>query len=121
VAAGEQYRLFALQNSQDYRFIFMTSADELHAGLPLGDRPKATPPAPPSSTFRFLIDRVRECMDARVLAKGDAERMALQIWAHVHGLVSLRLSGQLSAVGDDQAFAALYRESVAGLLRGMRR
>jgi len=120
LATGEQYRLFAQENQQDYRFIFMTSADELHAGEPASERPKS-PPAAPSSTFRFLVDRVRECMDARVLAKGDAERVALQIWAHVHGLVSLRLSGQLSAVGDDAAFAALYRESVAGLLRGLRR
>lgn len=117
LATGEQYRLFAKENPQDYRFIFMTSTDELQAGQPASDRHKL-PPSAPGSTFRFLVDRVRECVEARVLSKGDAERVALQIWAHVHGLVSLRLSGQLSALGDDAAFAAFYRESVGGLLRG---
>ena len=119
LATGEQYRLFALENERDYRFIFMSSADEIRTGQPAGERPKSSSAAPPSATFRFLVDRVRECMDARVLAKGDAEQVAIVIWAHVHGLVSLRLSGHLSPVGDDAAFAALYRESVAGLLRGL--
>jgi AcrR family transcriptional regulator len=114
LAASDQYRRFALENALDYRFIFMSAAAEIHRGEP----PVA---GPPTSTFRFLVDRVRECMDARVLAKGDAEQVALVIWAHVHGLASLRLSGHFSAIGDDDAFAAFYRGSVERLLQGLAR
>ncbi|MDB4933309.1 MAG: Transcriptional regulator, TetR family [Labilithrix sp.] len=114
LATGDQYRRFALGNPLDYRFIFMSAAEDIHKG----DGPAT---GPPSSTFRFLVDRVRECMDARVLVKADAEKVALVIWAHVHGLVSLRLSGHLSALGDDEAFAAFYGGSVEGLLRGLGR
>lgn len=118
---GEQYRRFAMENQLDYRFIFMSSADDIQKGRAVDHGPKPAAALPPSSTLRFLVDRVRECMDARVLAKGDAEQVAVQIWAHVHGLVSLRLSGHMSPVGDDEAFAALYRESVAVLMKGLAR
>ncbi len=57
-------------------------------------------------------------MAAGVLAKDDAEAVAVRIWAHLHGLVALRLSGHLSRASDDE-FAALYRASVEGLIRGL--
>jgi len=41
------------------------------------------------------------------------------VWAHLHGLVSLRLSGLLEAIGDEPAFAEVYRQSVARLFRGL--
>jgi AcrR family transcriptional regulator len=80
-AAAEGYLRFALENPLDYRVIFTGSVLE-----PIGD---------PGETFQFLVDRVRECMEARVLAKGDPVLIATSIWAHVHGLCSLRLSGHL--------------------------
>jgi hypothetical protein len=54
-----------------------------------------------------------------VLAKGDAFTVAAIIWAHVHGLVSLRLSGHFAGYGDDEAFARFYRASAQQLLSGM--
>jgi AcrR family transcriptional regulator len=110
LATGEQYRRFGLENPSDYRFIFMSATEDVHHGAGSAGLGKQSP------TFRFLVDRVRECMDDRVLAKGDAEHVAVVIWAHVHGLVALRLSGHLSPVGDDEAFAALYRGSTLKLL-----
>ena len=111
LATSEQYRLFALENPLDYRFIFMTVADKV--------RYTTDETYPQDTTFQFLVDRVRECTEAGVLAPGDATTTALLIWAHVHGLVSLRLSEHLFAVGDDAAFADLYRASVERLLRGL--
>ena len=90
------------------------------------DGPKATsigtppdPTLPQYSTFQFLIDRVRECMDAGVIARSDPQQTAVQVWAHLHGLVSLRVSGLLDQVGDDRAFSEMYRQSVARLFRGL--
>jgi AcrR family transcriptional regulator len=119
LATGEQYRLFGLENPLDYRFIFMSSADELGLAEKHQERRATSPMLPQDSTFRFLVDRIQECMTAGVLASADAESTAVLIWAHVHGLVSLRLSNHLGPLGDDQAFAAFYRASVERLLRSL--
>ncbi len=120
LAMSEQYRLFGLENPLDYRFIFMSAADQVNevAGQALHVRLTGQT-LPQDSTFLFLVDRVRECVDARVLQSANVETTAVQVWAHVHGLVSLRLSKHLEGVGDDRAFAEFYRASVERLLRGL--
>lgn len=118
LTTGELYRLFALENPLDYRFIFMSQADTVHPPLVTACGPRVSA-LPQDTTFRFLVDRVRECMQAGVLAADEPERVAVVIWAHVHGVVSLRLSGHLDAMGEDEAFAAFYRTSVERLLRAL--
>lgn len=112
-AAGDLYLRFALENPHDYRFIFMSSVDDLGLGLETVD-PRATSP-----TFQFLVDRVSECIESGSLAAGDPREMAASIWAHVHGLAALRLSGHMRSVGDDGAFAAFFRSSTDRLLEGL--
>jgi AcrR family transcriptional regulator len=113
-AAGDFYLRFATENPHDYRVIFMSSVEDL--GLEPGSPPPQDKDT--SSTFQFLVDRVRECIDARVIAAFDATEVAVTIWAHVHGLSSLRLSGHLRSVGDDAAFAAFFRASTDRLIKG---
>jgi AcrR family transcriptional regulator len=109
-ASAREYLRFALENPRDYRFIFMGAAEE---AVPLAPRDR-------DPTFQFLVDRVRECMQARILRRGDAEETALLIWSQVHGLVSLRLSGHLQRAGDDDdEFATFYRRAAARLVEGM--
>lgn len=117
LAAGEQYHAFGLENPLDYRFIFMSPAEQVCTP----QDPQEAQALPQYSTFRFLVDRVSECMAAGVLAPDEPESVATFIWAHVHGLVSLRLSTHLDWIGDDRAFAEHYRASVARLLRALRR
>ncbi|AKU97642.1 Transcriptional regulator, TetR family [Labilithrix luteola] len=109
---GDQYLKFALENPHDYRVIFMSSLDEV--GVPNDKADLCS-----GSSFQFLVDRVRECVEARAIAKGDAMAMAATIWAHVHGLASLRLAGHLDAIGNDAAFAVFFRRSVDLLLKGL--
>jgi AcrR family transcriptional regulator len=112
LAAGDQYRKFAVENPRDYRFIFMSTAEEL--GF------TKDPIAPEqSATFQFLVDRAKECMASRDLARGDAVEIAAMIWAHVHGLASLRLSGHMASAVDDAAFARFFRASLERLLHGL--
>lgn len=111
-ATGDQYLKFALENPHDYRVIFMSSLEEV--GL-RNDRADLRS----SSSFRFLVDRVRECVDARALAKGDPMAIAATIWAHVHGLSSLRLAGHLDTIGNEAAFAAFFGRSLDQLLKGL--
>jgi AcrR family transcriptional regulator len=119
LASCEQYRAFALENPLDYRFIFMSPASPMDTPKEAVSNAHDQPLLPQYSTFQFLVDRVRECMDAGVIARGDPERTSMLVWAHLHGLVSLRLAGLLEAVGDDPAFAELYRQSVARLFRAL--
>ncbi len=114
-ASGDLYLRFALENEHDYRFIFMSSVSDVALGTDKAD------PAVTSSTFLFLVDRVRECTASGDLREGDPAAIAATIWAHVHGLASLRLAGHLASVGDDEAFAAFFRRSTDDLIAGLGR
>jgi AcrR family transcriptional regulator len=108
-----QYLRFALENPRDYRVMFMGGAEGFTAIAP----PQAS--GAPEPTFQFLVDRVNECVSAKVLRKGDPRETATIIWAHVHGLVSLRLSGHLQRAGTDAEFTRLYERAVERLLAGL--
>jgi AcrR family transcriptional regulator len=111
-ATSEQYLRFAVEHPRDYRFIFMGAAEDFATLAPADSSESA-------STFHFLVDRVRECMDTRVMHRGDPLGVAAFIWAHVHGVVSLRLSGHFSNHGGGEEFARFYRTSVAQLMAGL--
>ncbi len=113
-ACSREYLRFGIEHPRDYRVIFMSDADDVIA---LGPRQPSDGAHDP--TFQFLIDRVHECMAAKVIARGDADQVATLIWAHVHGLVSLRLSGHLGRIGNDAAFAGLYDNAVRKLMAGL--
>jgi AcrR family transcriptional regulator len=102
-ASGDAYLRFALENPEDYRAIFMTPS-------------RGKKPGSPGEAFQLLMDRVRECMDAKVLKRADVREVSVSIWAHVHGLASLRLSGHLAEVGSDAQFKGFYRQSVDKLV-----
>lgn len=115
IQCGVQYRVFALANPEYYRVMFLSSARDLGFVQPPEDGADKLAP-----TFQFLVDRVRECMDDGTLRAGDPVEVAVTIWSHVHGLVSLHLAGRLCRLSpDDGQFAALYDASVDRVLRGL--
>ena len=107
------YRRFGLENPRDYRFVFMGAAEDFAALAPPSGIQE------PAPTFQILVDRVRECTAAGVLREGSAEETATVIWAHVHGLVSLRLSGHLGRIGSDAQFASFYDHATDQLVEGL--
>jgi AcrR family transcriptional regulator len=111
--ATEQYLRFALENHRDYRVMFMGGAEGFTAAAPSSAGGTLDP------TFQFLIDRVEECMRAAVLARRDPVETSAIIWAHVHGLVSLRISGHLARAGTDAEFARFYQHATERLLAGL--
>lgn len=63
-----------------------------------------------AASFRFIVDRIREAMDADLLPDADPEAIAIAWWAQFHGLVLLHLDGKLKlteAELDDQIAATL--------------
>jgi AcrR family transcriptional regulator len=109
VDSALQYLRFALENPLDYRVMFMSGAEGF------GPTPPSTGTEP---TFQFLVDRVEECMRAKVLRRADAVETSAVIWAHVHGLASLRLSGHLRQPETDAEFTRFYQRATDRLFAG---
>jgi AcrR family transcriptional regulator len=66
---------------------------------------------------QFWNDRVRECMDAGILRRGDPNETALTLWGHAHGLLTLYLRGRLGL--EEEEFRRFYRDSNRRLLAGV--
>lgn len=117
VLTGMGYLDFAREHRAYYVIMFV--APPQHFGL---DRLAERNADEGGATFQMLVDRVRECIDAGVLADGDPTALALVIWGHVHGLVTLeqrippRRGGPVASAAD---FAALYRRSIEALIDGL--
>lgn len=89
---GLAYREWALANPQTYPVMF-------------GHRDDDTPEAileRTRSTVELLLQGVQRCLDAGLL-EGTPRRIATQLWASVHGYVTLELDGLLehSLVHDE--------------------
>lgn len=109
--AGEYYLQFALDQPKYYEIIFMLP-DEHWRSNPSDEGHRS------AETFQFLTDRVRECIDSGFLRKDEAEKVALTVWAHGHGLVSIYLANRIKM--DRETFEKTYRESQSHLLAGLR-
>jgi AcrR family transcriptional regulator len=100
---GITYRRAALDNPHLYDLMF---------GRP---EPSFVPDpeaqAVADAAYRPLVEAVQRCLDAGALLPGDAERIALFLWAVSHGMVSLELAGHLP--GDEAAREAVYGDALA--------
>lgn len=72
-----------------------------------------------------LLAAIDRALKASVLT-GDATAIALSVWATLHGLVTLELSGALDAVTAETAFGSTIRAALRGwttpeVFRGLRR
>lgn len=69
------------------------------------------------ATFRFLMDRVRECMDAGALRRGDVAEVALALLTQTHGLLSMQITSKLD-MSDERfirAYWSIFDLQLAGL------
>jgi AcrR family transcriptional regulator len=83
-ANGIAYYLNAIVNPDLYRVMFMGGAiDPEDAGECL-------------ATFETLGRAVRRCIDAGRFAPADEWSLAVQLWAMMHGMVTLQLAGMLT-------------------------
>lgn len=83
-ATAMAYLDFALEQPQAYRALFEPAS---------GDGESSPVHRQRGAVNRFLRDRVREAMDAGVIADGDPDGAALTLWSMLHGLASLHHAG----------------------------
>lgn len=111
MACGEQYLQFVIEHPRWYSM--MHTAPE-HLGM---DEIPEDIEGLQQATSQFWLDRVRECMDAGILRKGDPEEASMTMWAHAHGMVQLYQQGCL-LVSEDE-FRALFKASGRRLMAGV--
>jgi AcrR family transcriptional regulator len=109
--AGDAYLEFALDHP---RYFQMFSAFSDVMGL---DELPEELQEQGCSVQRFWHDRVRECIDARILAPLDPEALGLSLWAHSFGLISLYLRGMLAV--SEEEFRTMYAGSFRTLFVGI--
>lgn len=103
---GQQYVRFALSHPKEYQVLFLGQ-------LPV-DIPDPGDPAGYTPTFRFLIDRVEDCIRARLLpANTRAFEVAMLGWSVCHGLASLYLAGRTKCCLSASQFRRLADQVVA--------
>ena len=106
------YLDFAIDHPRYYEVLFMSPREHLAqsqiGSLDVDDT---------SPTFTFLVDRVRECVDAGVFRSGDPVHIAYTVWAQTHGLSSLFLRGLMRQEPDE--FRAFYNASIERMVNGL--
>jgi AcrR family transcriptional regulator len=108
----KEYTLFALDNPNEYRTVFMTG-DHNH---PVGasdeeiQRIKEQNPA-----MQILLKRVQACIDAGIF-KGDVHAISTLLWSYGHGTVSLLITFPHYPFGEREAFLRTSMDvALAGL------
>jgi len=111
--AGDSYLDFALEQPALYEVLYVPL--EM-----LGIQPSQGDEAGQAACAigQFWADRVREMMDAGLMQKGDPHAVSLTLWAHGHGLISIRHRGLLP-VSSDEEFRGLVVKSFERLVIGL--
>ncbi len=69
------------------------------------------------ASFQLLVDLVRRCQAAGVLAPGPADTLAVSVWSLVHGFTSLLLEKQIShTILERYPLKDLIRKMMAPML-----
>ena len=109
----ERYFDFALEHPQDYALMFLTNTRDQGFDK-LGSQTRALL----GSSFKFMAERIEDCIEEGVFAAGDPAAKATLVWAELHGLVSLYVGGQLGDASPKQ-FRTSASESIELLIRAL--
>ena len=82
---GEAYIRFALENREYFKVLFTLAAE----------RPREIEELPAEGGYQLLRQAVMDAMDAGRIRRDDPDLVALYLWTHVHGLVTLFLACRL--------------------------
>jgi AcrR family transcriptional regulator len=106
---GKVYRVFALENPDLYRFMFLTPMDDLE--------PSEESSFAAAQAFDALHNVVIRSLDSKRFRPGNASVIAQQIWATCHGAVALELLGMSEFADVNETYDALLVTLLRGLLR----
>jgi AcrR family transcriptional regulator len=112
---GSAYVCFGMEHPALYKLMF--ASEELPARQ--GEYPELEAAA--EAAFAALTGMLERMQQRGFLRPGDPEADGLAVWAHVHGLTSLIITGHVACVGEPPPPPAeIVRSSLALLLGGLR-
>jgi AcrR family transcriptional regulator len=104
---GRTYVRWAVAHPDHYRVMFGAEIDKAaHPALAVAAE----------EAFGDLLDAITGCQEAGIVDAGDPRSVAGPLWSLVHGVASLAIGGELSAVGILQDPEAMIAGVVAQLL-----
>jgi AcrR family transcriptional regulator len=91
---GRQYVTFALENPELYELMFGNKditkhSDDAEESVAL-------------KSLRKFMEHVQQCLDTGFFSGGDAETLAIALWAALHGLSSLLIQEQLRFLPEEK-------------------
>jgi AcrR family transcriptional regulator len=107
IELGRAYVRWAIAHSDHYQVMF--GAESLKAEQP-------SMAVAGEQAFGDLLDAITKCQEAGVVEVRDPREVAAPLWSLVHGIASLAIGGQLSAVGIAQAPDEIIAGVVAQVL-----
>jgi len=105
---AERYLDFALERPLHYQVLFLSRGRTDIDRLPRETR---------SANFRFVLERIRECMADGTLHRRDATAVAITFWGLMHGLVALHRQGRFGR--RPAAFRPIFKRALGHLLEGL--
>lgn len=112
---GSAYVRFGMDHPALYKLMF--ASEELPAKR--GEYPELQAAA--DAAFGLLTDALEHMQRRGFLRPGDPEDDGLSVWAHVHGLTSLIITGRVDCRGDPAPSPAeVVNRSLTTLLSGLR-
>lgn len=107
VELGRVYVQWAVAHPDHYQVMF--GAESLKAEQP-------SVAVAGEQAFGDLLDAITKCQEAEIVEERDLREVAAPLWSLVHGIASLAIGGQLTAVGIVQAPDELIAGVVAQVL-----
>lgn len=107
VELGRAYVQWAVAHPDHYQVMF--GAESLKAEQP-------SVAGAGGQAFGDLLDAITKCQEAGIVEERDPREVAAPLWSLVHGIASLAIGGQLTAVGIVQAPDELIAAVVAQVL-----
>ena len=119
LAMGQAYVCFGINNPALYKLMF--ASEELPAKR--GQFPDLQ--AAGTAAFETLTGMLGEMQQSRFLREGDLDGYGLAVWAHVHGLTSLIITGRIDCMGDCEGARKIPVDeathmSLLGMLGGLK-
>ncbi|OBI85365.1 TetR/AcrR family transcriptional regulator [Mycobacterium sp. 1245805.9] len=107
VELGRAYVRWAVAHPDHYRVMFGAELSKAaHPDLAVAGE----------QAFGDLVDAIVACQEAGIVDGQDARSVAAPLWALVHGVASLAIGGELSAVGVQLEPEAMVANVVARVL-----
>lgn len=116
LSTGLAYRNHAIRHPYEYELMFDKALHRLPRGVRLDyDAPPPGVPAVGVGSFGIMVTRATRLLEQGRIAPNDPAVVSAQLWAALHGFVTLELAGHFGPAPDLPVFAGLFANLFVGM------